>query len=251
MVYCYNEGYGKTSDLLKHDLHKLVDPFLGKVRKNAYYCKCGDVPNPKVCFTYGPWKFPTLKEQESLILAFKTEAHLIPVRPVNLQMQNIIGFILWKQQSTYNLIVQKIITLIQAINKELKYQYNFPHYHELKKFHQPVEQGFKKFDSKLSIHSTLSRPTGLEDNDFKIYLKKWRQGFKEPICTCTCPACDYEDYYSRVVTHPQGSWWALRQIPRVLKCSSKEYRRCNIHYENFEFITETRTWSRIVSNKSK
>ena len=262
MVHCHNEGYKKTYDILTHHLHKLLDPFLGQVRKNGYYCKCGDtiIPPPKVNFIYGPGKFPPLKEQQSIILAFENEAQLIPGKPVLLKMQDLIDFILWKEQSTYNLIVQQIMTLTQAINKELNYDYNFPHFNELQKLQQPVQKEFKKLSSEYFIHSTILRPPIAQDVDdvndrkWKTYLSKWKRGFQEPICICTCPACDYDNFYSdKVLKHPQGSWWAEQQIPRVLKCpaKSKNYKVCNIHDENFEFITETRTWSRIVPNKSK
>ena len=275
MVYCHNEGYNKTYELLKHDLHKLLDPILGgkgielehqplQKRRNAYYCKCGDVPNPEVCFTYGPTyekNFPPLKEQQSIILAYDTEAHLISGESVNSKLLNLIDFILWKQQCTYNLIVQKIMNLILAINKELKYDYDYPYYDELKILQKPVEETFEKLDSKLSIHSTFPRPPSTQNDVkyWKTYLSKWERGFQEPICICTCRACDYDDYYtSKIRNHPQGLWWAEQQIPKVLKCSStaksKKYSSdlvCNIHDENFEFITETRTWSRIVQNKTK
>ena len=272
MVHCHNEGYKKTYELLKHDLHKLLDPFLGEKRKNGSYCNCGDVPNPKACFTYGPDKFPPLKEQESIILAFQNEAQLIPLKPINLKMENLIDFIFWKEQSTYNIIVQQIMALTKVINKELRYDYNFPHYNELQTLQQPVEDEFEKLDSEYVIHSTILRPPITQDVDddryrkWKTYLSKWQRGFEEPICICTCYACDYDCFFrTKILGHNQGSWWAEQQIPRVLKCAeiarskkNKFAEICNIHGEDFEFITGTMDngivggqWSRIVPNKSK
>ena len=272
MVQCHNEGYQKTYELLKHDLHKMLDPFLGLERKNGYYCNCEDVPNPKACFILGPDIFPPLKEQNSIILAFQNEAQLIPVKPINLKMENLVDFIFWKEQSTYNFIVQKIMALTKVINKELKYDYKFPNYDKLQTLQQPVEEEFEKLDTEHLIHSTLLRPAiahdvdDVHDKKWKTYLSKWKREFQEPICVCTCRACDY-DYFFRykVLEHPQGSWWVEQQIPSVLKCATiakskknKFVDKCNIHGEDFEFITGTMNngivggqWSRIVPKESK